>query len=333
MKKVAFCVLLVLASCAFALGQTYKVLYSFGATDSGDGAIPGGLVSDHLGNLYGPTGAGGNFEPACTNGGCGTIFELSPNPDGTWTESVIYRFCSNGSGGSCPDGGAPGFLAIDDVGNLYGTTGFGPSSSPCAYPQITVTCGGTIFELSPPQSGGGPWIYALLYKFCSVMQDSVCLDGSLPTGLLLDKSGNLFGTTLYGGSGAGGQGIGTNGVVFQLSLATGGWTESVLYSFCPVGQGSSKYCPDGSLPSAGVSFNKAQNIYGTTLLGGVQNAEGAGTVFKLSPNSGGWSESVAFPFSPQGRLGRLPAGKLPLTPTATSTPQLPWVERIITGLF
>jgi uncharacterized repeat protein (TIGR03803 family) len=92
-------------SCTLTFGQTYKVLYSFNYTaTNGDGAVPtGNLASDHAGNLYGTTQYGGN--PICD--GCGTVFELSPNGDGSWSESIIYKFCSDLVGSFCVDGLAP----------------------------------------------------------------------------------------------------------------------------------------------------------------------------------------------------------------------------------
>ena len=68
------------------LAQTYKVLHNFGGP--GDGWLPvGQLVFDHNGNLYGVTDVGGYSGARCYVLGCGTVFELAPNPDGTWSES------------------------------------------------------------------------------------------------------------------------------------------------------------------------------------------------------------------------------------------------------
>jgi len=87
MKTLLCAATLVLASC-FALGQQYKLLWSFGG-EPGDGAYPvSSLVLDSAGNLYGTSQYGGNSAGGCAIG-CGTLFELSPNPDGTWSESIF----------------------------------------------------------------------------------------------------------------------------------------------------------------------------------------------------------------------------------------------------
>src|SRR5207302_4838888 len=111
-------VALVLAPGAWA-ASTFKVLHRF--TGGTDGAEPvlGGVIFDAAGNLYGTTTIGGN--PSCGNSnGCGTVFRLTPNSDGSWTESALYSFCSftNCTDGDFTDAG----LIFDAVGNLYVTT-------------------------------------------------------------------------------------------------------------------------------------------------------------------------------------------------------------------
>src|SRR5262249_47251836 len=148
------------------------------------------LIYDQAGNVYGTTYGGGN--------GQGVVYELSRSGSG-WTEQGLYSF-------SGPDGANPANGVIfDSVGNLYGTTAFGGANNL-----------GTVFELSP--SGGG-WTERVLYSF----QGSS--DGSSPTsGLLLDGSGNIYGTTSNGGSGGG-------GTVFELAPSGGGYTYHLLNSF------------------------------------------------------------------------------------------------------
>lgn len=105
-------------------------------------------------------------------------------------------------------------------------------------------------------------------------------DGSYPVvALVADKSGNLYGTTRYGG--ANGQGI-----VFELTQSHGVWSETILYSFA----GGN----DGASPAASVVIDSTGNLYGTTRLGGPDNA---GTVFKLTLVNGGWQESVVYAFT------------------------------------
>jgi uncharacterized repeat protein (TIGR03803 family) len=119
----------------------------------------------------------------------------------------------------------------------------------------------------------------VLYSFCTL---SNCLNGEDPSaGLIFDASGNLYGTTSEGGAyGEGG--------VFQLVLANGTWNETVLYSFCKLAN-----CADGDYPTAGLIFDAAGNLYGTTSEGG---AYGNGTVFQLALTDGTWNETVLYDF-------------------------------------
>src|SRR5580698_10392799 len=119
--------------------------------------------------------------------------------------------------------------------------------------------------------------YQVLYDFGA----SGSSDGNLPKGkLIFDKQGNLYGTTAEGGNA-------DAGTVFELSPAGGGqWTETILYSFC-----SQPECSDGVSPEAGLIFDSAGNLYGTTSNGGTV----WGTVFELSPppqQGGAWIETV-----------------------------------------
>src|SRR5579863_6228047 len=149
--------LILLSSQAWA--QTYNLLWSFGGAPN-DGAGPvSSLVADKVGNLYGTTQFGGNATSfACAlNGGCGTVFELSPNGSGGWIENVIYNFCSNYQNNMCLDGSGPvAGLVSDSAGNLYGTTYAGGN---CANES---GCG-TVFELFPPQAPTGAWTEEVLY--------------------------------------------------------------------------------------------------------------------------------------------------------------------------
>jgi len=249
------------------------ILYSFGATSSdGEGPV-GALTFDQSGNLYGATLTGGN--PTCDHDGfqsCGTVFELSPNGSGGWSETTLFAFPTGDSGGYGPNGG----LIFDHSGNLYGTTPDGGANS-C---EGSGGCG-TAFEVSP--NGSGPWTETLLYSFGASSDDGIFPLG----GVIFDQSGNLYGTTEETGS-AYTYGAGT---VFQLSPnGSGGWTETILHNF--------QLTNDGNGPSGVLIFDQSGNLYGTTYAGG--NAvcpNSCGTAFELSPNgSGGWDETILYEF-------------------------------------
>jgi uncharacterized repeat protein (TIGR03803 family) len=215
-----------------------RIIHSFDAQDH-DGTIPtGSLVSDTAGNFYGTTETGG--AGTCE---CGTVFELSPRTDGTFAYEILYSF-----GGGPKDGEAPFGGVIFHSGNLYGTTYQG---GPDGY--------GTVFALSRKADSG--WQETALYFFNSG-------DGMEPgAGLTVDPAGNLYGTTILGGT----NGYGT---AFRLTPVTGGgWTETALHNF---GEGAK----DGQSPRAGLIFAASGDLYGTTFQGGVA---GGGTVFEIVP--------------------------------------------------
>jgi uncharacterized repeat protein (TIGR03803 family) len=248
--------MLLLSSLAFA---QETVVYQFGAAGPNDGAEPnGGLVFDAAGNVYGTTVKGGSF-------GFGTTFELSPSRDGTWQETVLYNFCSVGS--LCQDGQFPkAGLVFDASGNLYGTTTYGGAKG-----------SGTVFELSPPSQPSGSWTHQVLWSF-----PGADVDGLNPYGgVTIDAAGNLYGTT----SGTITEGA---GLIFELSPGQDGWTETLLHVFCL----NYPDCSDGAQPMAGVTFDKAGNLYGTTMFGGQANKDGWGVVYQLSPAKSGWTENV-----------------------------------------
>jgi uncharacterized repeat protein (TIGR03803 family) len=237
---------------------TESVLHSFNFTDGGNPSA--GVIFDSAGNLYGTTGVGGAHSG-------GTVFELTPHKNGSWTESILYSF-ENG----VPYAG----VIFDSAGNLYGTTLDGGTAGR-----------GTAFELTPHKDG--TWTESILHSF-----NDFGNDGGLPEGgLVFDSLGNLYGTTLTGG--ANGSDLGT---VFELTPHKDGtWTESILHSF----KGS-----DGVWPEAGLTFDSVGNLYGTTARGGAYER---GTVFELIPNpDGSWRESVLHSF--RSGDGRAPAAGL-----------------------
>jgi uncharacterized repeat protein (TIGR03803 family) len=228
----------------FELSQGHEtVLYSFSGNP--DGAYPEKLTLDHSGNLYGTTVGGGAFDH-------GTVFELSPNVDGTWTEQVLYSFTGK-EDGAWPYSG----VIVDAKGSLYGTTwGGGLSAAVCA-------CG-VVFKLK--QNPDGTWSEHVLHSF-----GSTAADGQRPYGgLVRDKQGNLYGVTL-GGGGASGW-----GTVFELDSAG---NEKVLHVFTGAPTG-------GAEPAAGLIMDASGNLYGTTSgggHGGKKCGSGCGTVFKITP--------------------------------------------------
>jgi uncharacterized repeat protein (TIGR03803 family) len=274
-------------------GYAETVLYSFcaqGGSDCTDGANPlAGLIEDASGNLYGTTWQGGATIPY---GGrtttVGTVFKLALNGDGSYSESVIYTFCSQSG---CTDGQWPSSGLIEDAsGDLYGTTSNGGTLS--SYCGNIIGCG-TVFKLAA--NGGGSYSESVLYSFCS---QSGCTDGEDPgAGLTEDASGNLYGATYYGGiTISGGSGSTTGGTVFKLAPnGDGSYSENVLYSFC-----SKSGCTDGWYPSSGLIEDTSGNLYGTTFQGGIYDLYGdGGTVFELTPSGTGYTETVLYSFCAQ----------------------------------
>jgi len=279
-NQLSFCVhcllpvvILVFAVGAFAADGTEKVLYSFGGPPGG--ATPeAGMILDAAGNLYGTTYYGGTSSECQGHpGGCGTIFELTANPDGTWAETVLHSF-------DLVDGAYPDRdLVFDTAGNLFGVTDVGRHVG-LAYELMRI-------------SGG--WSYNVVHAFAVSRQDG----GSPRSVLLLDANGNLFGTTAGGGTGY-------NGTIYELSPGSGGtWTESILHNFGP------GYAPSGGAePDAGLISDAAGNLYGATAYGGNQACpQGCGTIFELSPNGDGtWKKRVLHKFN--GSDGLLPYADL-----------------------
>lgn len=265
MTKIFLCAALFAMSCGLTFGQaTEKVLWNFGGPN--DGTNPAGsLVFDHSGNLYGTTTAGG------ANDNAGTVFQLSPESGGVWTENVLYNFCSALNREDCTDGQEPVVgVTFDKAGNLYGTTELGGKG--CW--AFLGTCG-TVFKLARPKSPATAWTESVLYAFC--VSYDFCTDGMTPTSqVVFDASGNLYGTTLWGGGSVQGGNLGiAAGDVFELTPGSDGWTETVLYSF-------NQYAGD---PQGGVIFDAFGNLYGATRLG----PNMAGFVYEVSPSSAGWT--------------------------------------------
>jgi hypothetical protein len=241
------------------------VLYNFcsqGGSDCTDGNIPRGLVMGKDLNLYGVTYEGGGNAPAL--GGAGVAFELIPNQNNSWTETVLYRFCAERN---CADGARPvDNLLIDEQGNLLGATYLGGRDCMQLHPD---GCG-VLFKLVPD---GSKTQETVLYKFC---KEADCKDGFAPHGgLISDSFSTLFGATRFGGGNDIDQeGLG-GGVIFELK---GGLLYRTRYSFCALAN-----CADGAYPNPGLTLDSEQTIYGAAEQGGV-NGSGSdgGTAFKLN---------------------------------------------------
>ncbi len=174
-------------------------------------------------------------------------------PASAQSESVLYDF-TTGDGAQTPIGS----LTMDSAGNLYGVAGSNQE--------------GAAYELSP--SADGTYTLKILHEFTSLS------DGTPIAGLIMDGSGNLYGTCLFGGTSY-------YGTVYELKkISNGTWRKQVLHNF--TGNGT-----DGAYPGATLTMDAAGNLYGTTQQGGLKNV---GVVFKLTPYSGGsgWSESILF---------------------------------------
>jgi len=254
----------------------YSAVYTF--PPPLDGASPdAGVIRDAAGNLYGTASSGGA-------GNAGVVYEVHVTSQGTRGHQTVLHAFTGGADGSDPQGG----LIADAAGNLYGTTAYGGDlSGPACAPSSGC---GVVFKLAPPAQPGGAWTETVLYNFTGAP------DGAYPiAGVIMDSAGNLYGTTINGGtSGA--------GAVFKLAPPAqpdGAWTEAVLYSFSGL---------DGAYPRSGVIMDSANNIYGTTFEGGGSGCGvyGCGAVYKLDPSG---NETVLHGFT-FGVDGGFPIGGL-----------------------
>jgi uncharacterized repeat protein (TIGR03803 family) len=214
------------------------------------------MIMDAAGNLYGTTAA--SFEVSQGRVG-GTVFELQRNGE-EWTKTTLHTF-GHGADGAVPSGP----LVFDKAGNLYGVTAVGGNAG-----------GGTVFELKNTGNGRKEDI---LFNFAAPA------GGYEPNGgLIFDSAGNLYGTTYYGGINVG-QGCGT---AFELTPTNGGaWNETVLYKFLCDAYGRAN-------PQAGLVFDSAGNLYGTTSAGG---STSSGTAFELKRSANGaWTYFIIYTF-------------------------------------
>jgi uncharacterized repeat protein (TIGR03803 family) len=283
-------------------GWVFSPLYAFQGAPDGTG--PQGVVIGPQGNLFGTTLEGGRGICGLGPSGCGTVFQLRPpatvcrSVSCPWNEIPLYRF------GGSEDGGSPanGNLVFDAAGNIYGTTYQGGAFND-----------GTVYEMTHSQGGG--WTESVLYSFTNGWVNTY-------SGVIFDGSGNLYGTTtqgsqfssgavyqltpsgsgwtgsvltgfqcgqdgcnprggliidsadnLYGGTG--GDGPNNGGTVYEL-VASQGWNFNLVFSFNG---------PSGGGPIDRLAMDAVGNLYGTTNADGIHQQ---GSVFKLTPSSGGW---------------------------------------------
>jgi uncharacterized repeat protein (TIGR03803 family) len=233
--------------------------YDFGTTGA-----PSNVVIDASGNLYGISGFGGSANK-------GWVFEATPAAGGTFTVIDLYDFTG-------PDGAESGCcvysgVALDQFGNIYGTTPSGGSSANCSG-----GCG-VVFKLT---KSSGVWTETVLHSFNGT-------DGSLPQAApFATSNGTVFGTTTTGGSAGFGD-------LYELTPVSGGSRYHVIHSFT----GGN----DGAGPNSPLVQDAAGNLYGTTPGGG---SGGNGTVFEFSHASGSWHETILQAFD--GADGSSPTG-------------------------
>jgi len=250
------------------VGAVFQLTYASGVWNSSviaDYGSHAGVVFDQAGNLYGNIGPGEYDE--------GAVTELVPGAGG-WTQSYLYSFCRKVN--PCLDGDAPiSGVVFDSAGNLYGTTEYGGKGIGGDW--------GTAYELK--KQSDGTWRHILLHSFPASANDGKLVYG----GLVLDKSGNLYGTTLQGGGKGCGEGTGC-GTVYELAPTAKGWKETVLYNF--------PNPKNGAGPSSSLTFDAFGNLWGTAAGGTGQCNGGCGVVFKMTPGSNGqWTYSVVHQFT------------------------------------
>lgn len=228
-----------------------STIYNFLGPSTDGGGGDSALVEDAAGNFYGTTFYGGAYSCGSGYPGCGTVFKLSPSPSGGYTESVIWNFQPG-------QGVQPISVIVDAAGNLYGVTQSTGTGAP----------GGTVFKLSPGPSG---YSYTQLHAFTGGS------DGAFPAGGLgFDKSGDLYGTTEFGGTGncqifEYPTGCGT---AFELKVSGSTYTYSQIHVY----QGGT----DGAFPTGPVLVQPGGIILVTTagVIGGT-GTDTAGTISQL----------------------------------------------------
>lgn len=294
----------------------YSQLYKFDAAP--DGNFPNGVVLGPDGTVYGTTYGGGFAgNDLCNNffHGCGIVFRLQPKPNicptisCPWNETVLHTFTGMDGDGAIPNNGD---LIFDHAGNIYGTTEMGGATN---Y--------GTAYQLALSQ---GTWTESIVFNFDPSNQNVANPD----TGLIMDQTGNFYGSGGYNISGN------PNGSIYRLVPSQSGWTLSALQLFQCVGglngclPGSLTFDPQGNLvvtmgdagfygegtaiklvasdnwsidllytfqhgqgfPSGPLTMDTAGNLYGV-----LSNcATGYGCIYKLTASSGGYTFTDLYDF-------------------------------------
>jgi hypothetical protein len=231
-----------------ASGWQEKILYRFHGSSNNPAA---GIIFDRAGNIYGTT--------LGTRNDCnqGNVFELTPNSQGGWTETVLYSFdCANSGYNPQSD------LVFDEQGDLFGTA------------QTSV------FELIP--KGGGKWKEVTVHDFKGQP------DGQQTTSAVaIDSSGNLWGTTQAGGTKrCGYQDLRGCGIVYKFAPENGGkWSETAVYEFAR-GSGNAVN------PSNAFLMKTPEDFLATSSGGG----DGSGAVFELTQSGKKWTQQVLYRF-------------------------------------
>jgi uncharacterized repeat protein (TIGR03803 family) len=243
-----------------AQAQTFTVLHAF--SGGGDGANPdSGVTLDNADNIYGTTFEGGFTHGSCSSG-CGTVFKLTQS-DGHPVLHTIYAFQ-----GPSQDGSEPGAsMVFGPDGALYGTTVSGGMGDI-----------GTVYRLAPQPSLCRNISCSWIESHYSFPRGD--MDGGPPSpgALIFDSLGNMYGTASFGGAG-------DCGLVYEMSLRGGTWTQTALYNFEE---------PTSCEPFGGVIFDASGNLYGTTTRGGPADR---GTIYQLTPHGITWSETVLYDFT------------------------------------
>jgi uncharacterized repeat protein (TIGR03803 family) len=327
--------LILVANGTTAWTQTFQVIHYFSPPQGY--VSEDGLTTDPAGNLYGTTSLGGFLGGQCAGSGCGTVFRLAPH-NSSWAYAAIYNF-QGGSDGAFPF--APPVLGPD--GRLYGTTYEGGGSTNCGgnsgcgtvykllpqptvcrtalcywsevvtyafandgtYPESRVTFDsagnlygttenggefddGTVYELTPST---GSWNESVIHSFLGPIGGDLYQPFS---GVILDSPGNVYGT---------GDGLQCGfrqecGAVYEVNPVQGGWGYQFIHRFTQPG--------DGNFPAGAPIWDSAGNMYGATEGGDIAGNNGP-VIWKLSPSSHGWTETILYtwPLGTPGGRGSL----------------------------